>query len=248
MLAEERRAKIVEIVEEQKTISVQDLSDLTGASLATVRRDLIALDDAGLINKVHGGATSINGSYITKDLSIAQKVDLNQEAKKKIGQYAASFVSDEDFVFIDSGTTTEHLVEALKPSRAVFVTNSIIIASKLMEKDLDVRLVGGALKTSTAAVVGAETCSSLANYNFTLGFFGTNGVSRVSGFTTPEVEEAAVKKTAFNKCKDAFILCDSSKFGSISAVTFADFDCCCVITEAITQEEWRHFENIIEVE
>ena len=85
-------------------------------------------------------------------------------------------------------------------------------------------LVGGELKSSTEAVVGNQAIRTIQEYHFTKGFFGTNGVTRRSGCTTPDVNEAVIKKTAMEQCRQCYVLCDASKFNSISSVTFADFE------------------------
>ena len=92
-----------------------------------------------------------------------------------------------------------------------------------MLKGKKVILIGGELKASTEAVVGNQAMQMLMHYHFTKGFFGTNGVSRRAGCTTPDSNEALIKRTALEQCKKAYMLCDSSKFDSVSSVTFASF-------------------------
>ena len=91
--------------------------------------------------------------------------------------------------------------------------------------------MGGKLKGTTEAVVGAGAIESLSLYNFTLGFWGTNGIHKKAGFTTPDREEAGVKHTALWHCKKPYVLADSSKFDSISPVKFAEFEDALIITE-----------------
>ena len=84
-------------------------------------------------------------------------------------------------------------------------------------------LVGGELKASTGAVIGSQAMQTLLSYHFTKGFFGSNSVSRKAGCTTPDAEEAMIKRTAMGQCKKCYVLCDSSKFDRVSSVTFASF-------------------------
>ena len=72
--------------------------------------------------------------------------------------------------------------------------------------------------------MGNQAIRTIQEYHFTKGFFGTNGVTRRSGCTTPDVNEAVIKKTAMEQCRQCYVLCDASKFNSISSVTFADFE------------------------
>ena len=105
-------------------------------------------------------------------------------------------------------------------------------------------LIGGELKGSTEAVIGSQAMQMLKNYHFTKGFFGTNGISSKAGYTTPDINEALVKKAAMQKCSKSFIVCDSSKFNTISAVTFASFREATVVTN-LCPAEFSKYKNII---
>ena len=124
----------------------------------------------------------------------------------------------------DAGTTTAHMIDFIRATSAVFVTNAVDHARRLASRGFKVILVGGELKSSTEAVVGNQAIRTIQEYHFTKGFFGTNGVTRRSGCTTPDVNEAVIKKTAMEQCRQCYVLCAASKFNSISSVTFADFE------------------------
>ena len=101
-----------------------------------------------------------------------------------------------------------------------------------------VYLIGGELKSSTEAVVGSQAMQMIQMYHFTKGFFGTNGITRREGFTTPDTSEAIVKSTAMKQCKDVYILTDKSKFGEVSSVTFGGFTDAKILTEEIPEEAY----------
>ena len=110
---------------------------------------------------------------------------------------------------------------------ALDIVRGTVVYSKNFGRDFMAgmkTLVGGELKSSTEAVVGNQAIRTIQEYHFTKGFFGTNGVTRRSGCTTPDVNEAVIKKTAMEQCRQCYVLCDASKFNSISSVTFADFE------------------------
>ena len=92
-------------------------------------------------------------------------------------------------------------------------------------------LIGGELKGITEAVVGNQAIITIDRMNFNKGFFGTNGITEKSGFTTPDINEALVKETAFAHCHFKYILTDSSKFGETSAVTFGSINEATIITD-----------------
>ena len=224
MLTEQRFDIILKLLEEKKSVTVTELRELLDASESTVRRDITALDKAGKLTKVFGGAVALNHKVTAYEPTVAQKSELNKEEKKKIAKYAASLITPDDFVYLDAGTTTGLMLEYLAGVRAAFVTNAVSHAQTLAKMGIRVYLIGGELKSSTEAVVGSQAMQMIQMYHFTKGFFGTNGVTRRSGCTTPDVNEAVIKKTAMEQCRQCYVLCDASKFNSISSVTFADFE------------------------
>ncbi|MDY2919412.1 MAG: DeoR/GlpR family DNA-binding transcription regulator [Anaerococcus sp.] len=222
MLKEERLGKIIDLVNKRRTVKTKEIADALGISLATVRRDLNELDSLNKIHKIFGGASSIkNAHYITTEDDMTSKATLNVEEKVFIGKYGASLIKDNDFVYLDSGTSVEAMIPYIKANNLKFVTNSITCAKKLALINQNVFILPGNLKGPTESLLGPATTDSLDNFNFTLGFFGTNGIHKDTGFSTPDINEAMVKRKALSKCKKAFVLADSSKFGLVSQVSFS---------------------------
>ena len=243
MLAEERFARILSILEESGSVTVAELMERLDASESTIRRDLNNLDARGQLIKLHGGAMMKDAaSYRTQDDDVQLRKERNVEQKVVIARYAAHLISDYDVVYLDAGTTTELMIDPMLNRNAMYVTN----ARKLAALGCTVYLLGGEFKGTTDAIVGEEAVLSIAKYNFTKGFFGTNGVTVEQGFTTPEVKEALIKRRALAQTKDAYILADASKFGEISTVTFGDFADATVLTDQINKK-YRDFSNIKEV-
>ena len=221
MLSEQRHRMILKILEEKRSVTVTELTELLNISESTARRDISMLDKAGRLVKVFGGAVLADNVYLSAEPTVAQKAEVNKEEKRRIARYAASLIRPQDFVYLDAGTTTGYMLDFLESMDVTFVTNAVAHAQRLAAMGMHVILVGGTLKTSTEAVVGTSAVLMLQNYHFSVGFFGANGISRTAGFTTPDANEALVKKTALGQCKKAYILCDNSKFNIVSAVTFA---------------------------
>nr|WP_319488833.1 DeoR/GlpR family DNA-binding transcription regulator [uncultured Caproiciproducens sp.] len=248
MLTEERYAAILKLVEKKKVVTVSELTEAFNSSESTIRRDLTALNNIGKLNKVHGGATAIDVFYSTKDDDVSIRQSRNTDQKNAVGRYAASLIEENDFVYIDSGTTTEKMIDYITMKNAVYVTNGTVHAKKLAQKGCHVYILGGELKMATDAVVGNEAIESLKKYNFTKGFFGTNGISLKVGFTTPDVSEALVKAEAMSKCNVKYVLADDSKFNSISPITFANLDSAVVITTVLDDRQYKKYTTILEVE
>ena len=247
MLQEERFMEIVKLVDSKKSVTVQELMDFLQASESTVRRDLGVLHNQGRLIKVHGGAVACN-NYLVADIDVEEKSSLYREEKEAIARYAASLIKEKDFVFIDAGTTTELMIDYITTKETVFVTNAISHAKKLARRGLTVYMLGGELKGITEAVVGEDTVRTLEKYNFTKGFFGTNGISIERGYTTPDVKEAAVKQQAFIHTKEKYVLADKSKFNGISPVKFGEFDEATIITMKVEGSELKKHKNIKEVD
>lgn len=233
MLSGKRQEEILRIVNEEKSVTVQELRDYFGASESTIRRDITALDKEGKLIRVFGGALALQSPYISDGSSGGKKDKTNLEEKQSIARYAAGLISPGEYVFIDSGTTTGFMVDYISEKDATYVTNAVAHAKRLAAKGLKVLLIGGELKETTEAVVGADAVLYIQKYHFSKGFFGTNGISLKSSFTTPDVREALIKRVAIENTLPGrrYILADHDKFGQVSAVTFAEIDGTVVITD-----------------
>lgn len=247
MLAEERFLKILSIIEKDGSATVQELMASLGASESTIRRDLTTMDANGLLLKVHGGAVAKKVKMHTFDEEVINRKNRNIEEKRAIAKYAASLINDYDFVYLDAGTTTELMTDYIKAKNTIFVTNAIGHAKKLSALGFRVFILGGEFKSMTEAIVGEEAVATLDKYNFTKGFWGTNGVDLKTGFTTPEIKEAMVKKKSMENCKERFVLADSDKFSQISSIKFADFDTATILTANVKEERFLKNKNIKEV-
>ena len=237
MLTEQRHKLLLELVNKKKSITVTEAKEVLNVSESTIRRDIIALHNAGKLTKVFGGAIALEETVITEEPSVDQRVEKNKDEKSIIAEYAASLVEQGDFVYIDAGTTTGYMLGYLNNSKSVFVTNAVTHAKKLALQGNKVILIEGELKGSTEALVGGYAAASLKKFHFSKGFFGTNGLTKKAGFTTPDTME---------QCKECYVLADQSKFDKISPVTFQQFGRAIIITES-KPEGYMECENIIVV-
>lgn len=245
MLTEQRYEQILRLLEEKKSITVAEIKDLLDISESTVRRDITALHNAGRLTKVFGGAVVKDyQSFIPQELTVEQKIEEYPEEKRRIGKYAASLICPNEFVYLDAGTTTGYMLNYLNDPSVTYVTNAVAHAQYLVKNGMKVLLIGGQLKASTEAVIGSRAMKSLADYHFTKGFFGTNGIAKKTGFTTPDSSEAAVKETAMKQCEECYVLSDASKFDKISSVTFSKIIGATIITDRIP-EGYEDMKNVV---
>ena len=247
MLTEERHKIILEKINANSVVYVNELVESLGISESTIRRDLNYLNNQGKLKKVHGGATLIEKEFNTKDSLFKYREGLNLDEKSKIAKYAADLIEENDFVYIDSGTTTSLMIDYLKEKNAVYVTNGIPQAMKLIKNGFKTYIIGGEIKESTEAIVGVEAINGLKKYNFTKGFFGTNGISDYRGFTTPDIKEASVKKEAIKRTRNPYILADKNKFSEISCITFAKINEAVIITTELEETKYCEKTEIVEV-
>lgn len=247
MLQNERKEKILSKLKQNNSVKVTVLAKELGISESTIRRDINDLDSRGKLKKVFGGAVAINRDLSSVETDVAQRVLINIREKDIIAEYAASMINDNDFVYIDAGTTTEKMIDYLDKKTVTYVTNGITHAKKLIHRGFDAYVIGGLLRPSTEAVIGAAAIEAVRKYNFTKCFMGTNGVDTESGFTTPDIGEAAVKTAVMKNSYVSFVLADHTKFGLVTPVTFADIDEACVITDHLDEEHYRKYTVVKEV-
>lgn len=244
MLTKQRHEEMVNIIRERGSVTTNEMAKILGISESTARRDINFLADTGKVIKVFGGAMFDPQDVDTQEDSFEQRMDINATEKGKAAEKALELITPDDFIYIDAGTTTKYIADNFNMNGVRIVTNGIEHARILASKGNEVVLVGGNVKMSTDAIVGTLAVNTLDKYHFTKGFFGTNGISPKAGYTTPDINEALVKKAAMQKCSKSFIVCDSSKFNTISAVTFASFREATIVTN-LCPAEFSKYKNII---
>ncbi len=249
MLQQERYEKILSKLQSKGAVRVAALAKALEISESTIRRDIIELDHMGKLKKVFGGAVSCDAYLTSNETDVNTRAAFSVLEKDSIARHAANLVEDNDFVFIDAGTTTDKLIDFLPVnSKATFVTNGLDHALTLTRRGHKVYLLGGRVNASTEAATGVEAVSSLGKYNFTKCFLGTNGIDLEHGFTTPNVEEAMVKTHAAQRSSMVYVLADSNKFETVAPVTFMAIHKAWIITDKLENLAYRNHTEIIETE
>lgn len=231
MFTDERHQLIKELLEEQNVVKMQDIVQRTGSSESTIRRDLSMLEEAGICVRVHGGAK--RGYKLSSEPEMQTKSQLHIDDKRLIAAKAVSFIEAEEVIFLDAGSTTFEMIPLLQGLDVLVVTNGVPHASLLADLKIPSLLVGGKIKWQTKATIGPSCIKQLEEYRFSKAFLGMNGVDVSYGFTTPDVEEAAVKKKAIEQSAHSFVLVDSSKFKEVTFAKVADVDDCDVISSGL---------------
>ncbi|MEJ6528552.1 DeoR/GlpR family DNA-binding transcription regulator [Exiguobacterium sp. USCH10] len=230
MLTKQRHQLILQRLSEQKVVKLKELVDLTDSSESTIRRDLTDLEAEGYLARVHGGATLI--ATPDEEPTFEEKRDRFVDEKVAIARKAATFIEDGMSIYLDAGTTTQAMVPFLEGKKIVVVTNSLPIANELFDLDIKTFVIGGELKRSTQALVGYNARESMMNYRVDLAFLGMNGIDLDAGYTTPDPEEALVKKTAIELAQASYVLADASKIGKRTFSRVATLDAAQLITSS----------------
>ncbi|MBX0315908.1 DeoR/GlpR family DNA-binding transcription regulator [Planococcus glaciei] len=241
MLTNERHDFILKLLEEKQTIKIQDIVELTAASESTIRRDLTELENRQKLERVFGGAV-LPGRNLAEP-SVADKSAQNLQEKINLAKFASGFVQHGDSVFLDAGTTTFQIIPFLTEKDLVVVTNGLTLVEALNEQGITTYLTGGMIKPRTGALVGAQTIQSLKNYRFDICFLGVNGFHPDYGYTTPDPEEAAVKKMASSLARKTYVLADHSKSNKVSFAKIMDLEEATLVVDELSADTFEILEK-----
>lgn len=242
MLTEERQQKILEHLEKHTVVKSQELTEVLQASESTIRRDLQELENKGLLVRIHGGAKQ--NQRLSLELNMDEKTAKNVQEKQQIAQLAANEIQDEDIIYLDAGSTTLELIPLLVGKKITVVTNSVRHATCLVEMHIPTIILGGPIKLSTNAVLGAAALHQLGQLRFNKAFMGINGLHEDLGFTTPDPEEAAMKQLVFKNAEKVFVLADQTKFGKITFMKVAEIADATILTDRCPQEFSKTFQQL----
>jgi DeoR family transcriptional regulator, fructose operon transcriptional repressor len=226
MYAEERQHAIATLIGQRGRVSVAELSEQYGVTTETVRRDLAALDRIGLVRRIHGGA--VPAAALTAIERGTPELEHTRSAEKeRIAKAALEFLPPiGGSALFDAGTTTARLA-ALTPSERelVVVTNSLPVAVRFSGSvGVRLSLLGGRVRGMTQAAVGPEVLRMLGDLRVDVAFIGTNGITVGHGLSTPDPDEAAVKRAMVASAHQVVVVADSSKIGREDLVRFAPID------------------------
>lgn len=229
-----RRQKILEILNEEGKLSVAELSRTMGTTPVTIRSDLTALEQAGHLIRVQGGAVPA-----VKKRTAAAAATANVQEKKRIAEAMANMLRDGDTLFINSGTTTEFVASALEVrSNLNIVTNSLSVATLLGEiPSFRVILLGGEINAQHGFTYGADALSQLEKYKADWAILSVDGISTSCGITTHHAEEAVIDRMMIANAKSTWIVADHTKIGNAGFARVRDSleDVGVVTTEAAAE-------------
>lgn len=222
LFAEERQAQILKLLKEEHKVFVPMLCETFGVSPVTIRNDLNAMQERGLLKRTHGGAVLKNKTGYEEN--VEEKLTKNYTQKEKIAEAAAKYVEDGDIIALDTGTTMLAFAKKLTNKKNItIITNDINIAALFDSKeDITIIMLGGVLRKKHGCTLGAMTLNGLNGLRVDKCFLATNGLTAEFGLSTPDLNHAEVKKKLAETGEQTIVLCDSEKIGHNVFVKIVD--------------------------
>jgi len=215
LLAEQRRRKILDLLEQDGQITVQDLVERFSMSAVTIRADLDSLGATGAIVRSHGGA--VRRLETTRDYPLSLKASIHRPEKTLIGQAAAGLVQPGEVIILDSGTTTAEIAHQLKAralSEITVITNAMNIVTELADAPgISVICIGGLLRPVSLSFVGPQAETILRDMHADRLFLAVDGFDLEIGPSTPDVLEAQLNTLMMKVAKETNVVADFSKLG-----------------------------------
>lgn len=215
MLAEERRQKIQQVLEQHGRITVEEVVDRFHVSAVTARADLDILSERGDLVRSHGGAVRQLSPVV--DYPLHLKETIHHAEKVRIGQAAAQLLKPNQTIILDSGTTTAQIARQIKATRIqplTVITNALNIAYTLAECDgVSLIMIGGLLRQASSSFVGPQAERMLKELHADHLFLAVDGLDIDEGFSTPDILEAQLNNVMIGASSEVTVVADASKFG-----------------------------------
>ena len=248
-MKEKRIELISDYVKKKTFVTNEELCSQFDISMSTLRRDLGILQNEGIIEKVYGGVKSSISPPIETvsehNLSpFSVRNEINREAKSVIAERAASFIEEEDVIFIDTGTSTVHILPYLAGFRHLtIITNSVYILYYCLNyPQITTMILPGELFCKSGGIIGVECLTALEDYTINKSFMACTGLTIENGIVNSSPGEISIKRKALERSNRHFLLADSSKFNKsamLSVAPLTDFDV--IITEKEPEQSFLSF-------
>ncbi|KAK1184370.1 DeoR/GlpR family DNA-binding transcription regulator [Streptomyces sp. NBS 14/10] len=226
--AEERHARILQLLGERGRIRNSELAELLGVTEPTVRKDVADLARQQLLRRTHGGAMAVRPAF---EPDLPSRVTRHAEAKTKIARACLELIRGGDAVFLDGGSTVLRIAELLaeasagQPPRNINVlTNAIGVAQTLADREgIRHTVLGGTYRPAGGCFVGPLTLADLDSFTVNVAFIGVTGLSE-QGFTVADLGEAQVKKAVVDRARRVVVAMDHSKLGVADFAKVCDIE------------------------
>src|SRR5690625_15733 len=213
MLVAERHQKIIELVNERKSVRVSELSNIFSVTEETIRRDLEKLEKENKLQRSHGGAISITTTN-HMEVPYFEREVINVKEKQEIALKAVNEVEEGDKIILDASSTAWYMAKTLPNIPITVVTNSIKVAMELSNKQqITVISTGGTLHSKSLSFVGPLAESSLEKYHVNKAFISCKAFHLEYGISESNEPQARMKKKMIEGAEEVYIMIDHSKIG-----------------------------------
>lgn len=240
MTTYERRQSLLDILRKQPGLRVPELAVALHVSEGTVRNDLNALEEQGLLMRVHGGAV-LNQLNQFQNTSFVRRSQQNAATKRAIAREAAVLVNDGDSVFMDASSTAYYFARALSErGRLRVITNGFEVARELAQDSSNtVVLIGGVVNNESSSVTGLLSEHIIEELKIQKAFLSCSGFSLERGMTEVHLAEAQLKRKVLESSQQLYALVDSTKFGKEDLTSFARPEkITCLFTDNQVSSDW----------
>jgi DeoR family ulaG and ulaABCDEF operon transcriptional repressor len=238
MLAAERRAMVLRLLRQDGIAPIADIRRLSGASEATVRRDLAQMAAEGLIERVRGGAAAAAARPL--EVPLEERAGLAAEKKRRIARRAAGLCADGDTIMVDGGSTTLQLAPFLRGLRLRVITNSFALAEELSrDSACTVIVCGGVVQPESRLILDPFREDPFSDYSASTAYMGVFGIDE-SGATNTDELLIRTERAMIARARRLVVLADSGKFGMRGSLHLCGFDrISTVVTDDGIAEQWR---------
>jgi DeoR family transcriptional regulator, glycerol-3-phosphate regulon repressor len=218
-----RQQEIATLIRETGRVAVEELAARFAVTPQTIRRDLNDLSEARIITRTHGGA--VVGSGVENLAYDARKLVARSE-KRRIGEAAAALIPDHSSLFINLGTTTEEVAQAIAGHQGLLViTNNINVANALYRNtSISVIIAGGTIRASDGGVVGRMAAEVIRQFKVDTAVIGTSAIDADGTLLDYDIREVQVSRAIIENARRVVLVTDSSKFSRRAPVRIGRLD------------------------
>ena len=227
MFGEERQNTIVSMVNEKGKVRVKDLSELFQVTEDCIRKDLAALEKAGMLKRAYGGAVRIR--ITPHEVNVVQRKDKNIEAKRRIAEKALRLIRNDEMIYMDVSTANTELAKLLVSSglKVTVVTNMIDVMLTLAVPDTKIHTVfiGGTFGPGKDGFMGCMSMEAISHFKFDKAFLGAVGVDLFdNSVSTYAAEDGMTKQSAIAVSKVIYLMLETRKFNTDGTFKYARAD------------------------
>lgn len=213
----------MELLQENISLTVEKLSELTYASPSSIRRDLTKLQNIHFLRRTHGGAVLLDSA--SKITPLSNRLEINITEKKKIAKKASSLICDGQCIMLDSSSSTSFLIPYIANHKNITLfTNNMLTAVDAVNHGIKVHCLGGYNTNNSFTLSGPECYRAISQIHADIFFFSLNSLDKDGTISSPSEDGIYLRQLMMKNSYKSVFLCDSHKFNQSSVYTFASID------------------------